>query len=208
AHCQRRTAPWATCVTCFAGASKVKGASETSQTTLLTFDFLFTTRCTINVPMTPAGSNKVGVANALPIRLVMLATALALALIASLGWYVWNSVQVLREVQVRTFRLLSLTGEIAYLNESVWISERLRVSTGEPRWMDRYQSTLARGNTALAEFQTLDPNLYGGSAVSELRSANRNLHEIESLAFMLASRGQTADAATLLIGPEYERQKQ
>src|SRR5215813_9789895 len=112
--------------------------------------------------MTLSGADKGTGASALPIRLVMLATALALALIASLGWYVWNSVQVLREVQVRTFRLLSLTGEIAYLNESVWISARLRVSTGEPRWMDRYQSTLARRNTALAEFQTLDPNLYGG----------------------------------------------
>ena len=88
--------------------------------------------------MTPVASNKVGVANALPIRLVMLATALALALIASMGWYVWNSVQVLREVQVRTFRLLSLAGEIAYLNESVWISARLRISTGEPRWMDQH----------------------------------------------------------------------
>jgi signal transduction histidine kinase/ActR/RegA family two-component response regulator len=158
--------------------------------------------------MTPAGSNKVGVANALPIRLVMLATALALALIASMGWYVWNSVQVLREVQVRTFRLLSLTGEIAYLNESVWISARLRISTGEQRWMDRYQSTLARRNAALAEFQTLDPNLYEGPAVSELRNANQSLHEIETLAFTLAGRGQNGVAATLLIGPKYERQKQ
>src|SRR5437660_4878783 len=159
-------------------------------------------------PMTPAASNKVGVANALPIRLVMLATALALALIASMGWYVWNSVQVLREVQVRTFRLLSLTGEIAYLNESVWISARLRISTGEPRWMDRYQRTRARRNAALAEFQTLDPNLYLGPAVSELRSANQRLHEMETLAFTLAGRGQTGVAATLLIGPEYDRQKQ
>src|SRR5882672_9573334 len=94
--------------------------------------------------MNPTGDGKVRVASALPIRLVMLATALALALIASVGWYVWNSVQVLREVEVRTFRLLALTGEIGYLNESVWISARLRISTGEPRWMDRYQSTLAR----------------------------------------------------------------
>src|SRR5437870_13754975 len=97
-------------------------------------------------------------ANALPVKLITLASALALALIASMGWYVWNSVQVLREVQVRTFRLLSLTGEIAYLNESVWISARLRISTAERRWMDRYQSMLARRNAALAEFQTLDPN--------------------------------------------------
>src|SRR5712692_4120516 len=118
--------------------------------------------------MTPAGSNKVGVANALPIRLVMLATALALALIANMGWYVWNSVQVLREVQVRTFRLLALTGEIAYLNEAVWASARLRMSTGEDRWLDRYGATLERRNRALAKFHELAPDLYDNPAISEL----------------------------------------
>src|SRR6185436_16696191 len=133
--------------------------------------------------MTTSGADKLGAANASPIRLVMLATALALALIASMGWYVWNSMQVLREVEVRTFRLLSLTGEIAYLNETVWSSARLRFSTGEPRWMDRYQSMLARRNAALAEFRTLDPSLYESPAVKELLSANQNLHDIETQAF-------------------------
>src|SRR5438552_12630664 len=94
------------------------------------------------------GSDRVSVQNSLPIRLVTLATALALALIASMGWYVWNSVQVLRAVQVRTFRLLTVTGEIAYLNESVWASARLRLSTGEEKWLDRYESMLTRRNTA------------------------------------------------------------
>src|SRR6185295_12684672 len=101
--------------------------------------------------MTPSGADKLGAANALPIRLVMLATALALALIASMGWYVWTSVQTLHEVQVRSFRLLALTGDIAYLNEAVWTSARLRMSTGEARWLDRYNSMLARRNAALAE---------------------------------------------------------
>jgi hypothetical protein len=49
--------------------------------------------------MFPKGADKVGGAKALPIRLVMVATLLALALIASMGWYVWNSVRVLHAVQ-------------------------------------------------------------------------------------------------------------
>src|SRR6185436_4189992 len=146
-------------------------------------------------PMTPYGADKVRIASALPIRLVMLATALALALIASMGWYVWTSVQVLHEVQVRTFRLLSLTGEIAYLNESVCVSARLRMSTGQPRWVDRYQTMLGRRNTALGEFRTLDPDLYDGPAVSKLLSANEKLNVIETQAFALAAQGQAAAAA-------------
>src|SRR3954449_6667971 len=110
--------------------------------------------------MTPSGSDKLGGANALPIRLVMVATALALALIASLGWYVWNSDQVSRDVQDRTFRLLQLTGQIAYLNEAVQSSARLRVSTEDASWLTRYESMLARRNAALAEFRSLAPDVY------------------------------------------------
>jgi signal transduction histidine kinase len=158
--------------------------------------------------MTPKGVDKVGGANALPIRLVMLATLLALALIASMGWYVWNSVQVLRGVQVRTFRLLALTGEISYLNEAVWASARLRMSTGEARWLDRYQSMLARRNAALAQFQTLAPDMYDSPAAGKLRSADEKLRKMETQAFALAARGESAAAAGLLTGPGYDRQKQ
>src|SRR5260370_22667024 len=150
--------------------------------------------------MTSSGVAEVNDANALPIRLVMLATLLALALIASMGWYVWSSVQVLREVQTRTFRLLALTGEIAYLNESVWASARLRISTGEDRWLDRYGAMLAQRNKALAEFRELAPHLYDSPAASELRSANEKLAAMEAHAL--------APAATLQLGDEYDRHKQ
>src|SRR5215831_18372166 len=122
--------------------------------------------------MTHSEGDKAGGANALPIRLVMLATLLALALIASMGWYVWNSVQVLREVQARTFRLLALTGEISYLNESVWASARLRMSTGDPGWQDRYQGMLVRRKAALAQLQTLAPDIYDSPAATTLRNAD------------------------------------
>src|ERR1700730_4006598 len=158
--------------------------------------------------MIPKGADKLGGANALPIRLVMLATLLSLALIASMGWYVWNSIQVLRGVQVRTFRLLALTGQVSYLNEAVWASARLRMSTGEARWLDRYQNMLARRNAALAQFQTLAPDLYASPAATTLHSADEKLRKMETQAFALAARGQSAAAAVLLIGPAYDRQKE
>src|SRR5205085_2230521 len=99
-------------------------------------------------------------------------------------------------------------GEIAYLNESVWISARLSASTGDPRWVVRYRGTLDRRNAALAEFQALDPELYEEQAVSQLRKANQRLHEIETEAFALSAHGQSAAAASLLIGSEYDHQKQ
>ena len=158
--------------------------------------------------MTPSGADRVGGANALPIRLVMLATLLAVALIATMGWYVWNSVQVLREVQERTFRLLALTGEIAYLNESVWAAARLRMSTKDPAWLENYQRTLALQNAKLAQFQSLAPDLYDGSAAGTLRSADEKLRKMEKQAFALLARGDSAVASRLLTSPAYDLQKQ
>jgi signal transduction histidine kinase len=158
--------------------------------------------------MIPKGPDKVGGANALPIRLVMIATLLALALIASMGWYVWNSVRVLRAVQARTFHLLALTGEISYLNESVWASARLRMATGEAGWLDSYHDMLARRKAPLAQFQALAPDLYNSPAASKLRSADEKLRDMETQAFALAAHGQSTAAAALLTGPAYDRQKQ
>src|ERR1700736_6463996 len=120
--------------------------------------------------MNPSGADRVGGRIALPIRLVMLATLLAVALIATMGWYVWNSVQVLEQVQVRPFRLLALNGEVAYLNESVWASARLRMFTKDPAWLENYQRTLALQNAKLAQFQSLAPGLYDSSAAGALCS--------------------------------------
>ena len=158
--------------------------------------------------MTPSAAEKVNGVNALPIRLVILATFLALALIASMGWYVWNSVQVLHEVQVRTFRLLALTGEIADLNESVWASARLRIATNEARWLERYRTTLARRNAALEEFRRVAPDLYESPFAIEMRDANAKLVDMEAKAFQLAAQGQSAMAAVQELGDEYDRQKQ
>jgi signal transduction histidine kinase len=158
--------------------------------------------------MISQGADKAGGGNPLPIRLVMLATLLALALIASMGWYVWNSVQVLRAVQVRTFQLLALTGEISYLNESVWASARLRMSTGDPGWQDRYQGMLARRKATLAQLQTLAPEAYDSPAAATLRNADEKLRKMETQAFALTARGQSAAAAALLTGPGYDRLKQ
>jgi signal transduction histidine kinase/ActR/RegA family two-component response regulator len=157
--------------------------------------------------MSPSGPDKHAGANALPIRLVTVATALALALIASLGWYVWNSVQVLQQVQNRTFRLLELTGEIAYLNESIQSSARLRVSTGDAHWLDRYESMLARRNRALADFRTLAPEGYLGAAGSDLLDAYQKLASIEARAFSLARRNERERAGALLSGPDYAGQQ-
>jgi signal transduction histidine kinase/CheY-like chemotaxis protein len=149
-------------------------------------------------------ADKRGAGQSLPIRLVMLATALALALIASLGWYIWNSVHVLSEVQVRTFRLLDLTGRITNLNEAAWTSARLRAAN-EDWWEKRYHESVQRRAEALSQMRNLAPEVYHSAAGVALRDANLRMEAFEQRAFALAARGDRAGAVAAISAPEYYR---
>jgi len=63
----------------------------------------------------------------------MLATALALALIGEHGVVCLEFRAGAARGAGSYFPAAFADGEIAYLNESVWISARLRISTGERR---------------------------------------------------------------------------
>src|SRR5262249_52999753 len=63
-------------------------------------------------------------------------------------------------------------------------------------------------NAAFGEFRVLAPELYQSSAARDLRAAHDKLLLMETQAFALASRGESAAAANLLIGDDYDRQKQ
>lgn len=148
-------------------------------------------------------------ANPLPIRLIMLATGLALALITALGWYVWNSVQVLKTVQQNTFSLLELTGDIRYLNEDLWISARLRTTSGEERWAAQYREQTTRRGEAFARFQELDPKLYSSPEAVALIKASNRMAAIEARALDSTTPGEySPDAAALLTTAEYLQQQQ
>ena len=159
--------------------------------------------------MNRAGANKISGANALPIRLVMFATVLALAIIAGLGWYTWTAGQALHEAQAGAFRQLELSGKIAYWNESVSAAARHAMSTGEAVWVDRYQDAVAqRRDAAVSQLRTLAPLLYASPPALELRSADEKLLEMDAQAFARAQRGDSAAAVILLNGAAYHREKQ
>src|SRR5579863_448244 len=157
--------------------------------------------------MTRVGADKVGAAKALPIRLVMFATVLALAIILGLGWYTWSAGRALHESQAGAFRLLDLTGKIAYWNESVSAAARLAMSTGEAGWSERYQSSVAQRDAAMAQLHDLAPELYAGQPAQELRSADEKLLEMDAQASALARKGNAAAAVILLNGAAYQHEK-
>src|SRR5207244_9479658 len=59
-----------------------------------------------------------------------------------------------------------------------------------------------------AEFRTLAPEVHNSPAATALRSANEKLLKMEARAFALAEQGHSALGAALLIGDDYDRQKE
>ncbi len=142
--------------------------------------------------------------NPLPIRLVMVATALALALIAGLGWYVWTSMQTVRSLRFRTFEAVAGASEIRGLNAAIVGACRLLVA-GEAESSGGCEDLRDRRRVLTAslasQFAAGSPRLLAGT----LDESVRRLESIEAEALNLARGGQKRTAGQRLVSPEYTR---
>jgi signal transduction histidine kinase/AmiR/NasT family two-component response regulator len=136
----------------------------------------------------------------------MLATVLALALIATLGWYVWSSVEAIQRVQGREGRLVELTAAMRHRNESLSLAAQLAIRTADPRWIERYQEILASRDAVLWELEALSGGKHTDPLVLEVLSAGRELAREEARAVDLARQGKQAEALGVLAGERLRSQ--
>jgi len=143
-------------------------------------------------------------ANPLPIKLVMVATALALALIAGLGWYVWTTITVMESAHALTEQGLATVGEIRSLHDAIAAYARLRLREGPQPWQDRYRALARRRDELLS---ALDARLASGPhapRVRDLAEQAAALRSLEVQAFAKAAAGQPAEGLALISGQGYE----
>jgi serine phosphatase RsbU (regulator of sigma subunit) len=94
-----------------------------------------------------------------------------------------------------------------YYDEVLTMSCRVFASTGLAHWEDRYNQTVPRLDSALAQLKVLAPNAFGLSSVKQTDAANQVLIGLETKAFELAKAGQLAAAVAVLDCPDYAAQK-
>ncbi len=131
----------------------------------------------------------------------------SLALTGTSAWNIWRISQGLQTTIAKEFKLQKLSGSIVHLDEVLTMSARMGASTGKTRWEDRYNEYVPQLddaiNTVLKEVPVAEQ-----SNPEQTSVANDKLVAYEMQAFKLVREGKAPQALQLLLGPEYEAQKQ
>lgn len=143
-----------------------------------------------------------------PIRLLAVGVALTLTLFVLLAWSLASSYGRSSTV-LRDSRLQRLATRMLHLDEAVGMSARMAVATGDMRWHDRYRRFEPRLRAVIGQAMRIaPPGSPVWSGVAETRAASANLVELEGQALRLLGQGDRAAAAVIVLGEEYEQQKE
>jgi methyl-accepting chemotaxis protein PixJ len=122
-------------------------------------------------------------------------------------WNTWNIYQSFRSTVNQQFQLEKRSGEIVHLDEVLTMSARMAASTGDLKWEERYNQYVPKLDEAIKETLT--------NVTADIRAeagktdeANKKLVDMETQSFNLVRKGQSKAALQLLLGSQYNAQKQ
>lgn len=140
----------------------------------------------------------------------LLAVALALTAAGGIGLAVVTRDLALIADRERDYalRVENLRGRIVHLDEVLTMSAKMAAATGDLAWEQRYRRFEGPLDAAIKEALSLTEGFAGSPAAARTDLANLALVALENQAFAMVREGRSAEAAQLLAGPEYERQKQ
>jgi methyl-accepting chemotaxis protein PixJ len=118
-----------------------------------------------------------------------------------------NIYQSFRSTVNQQFQLEKRSGEIVHLDEVLTMSARMAASTGDLKWEKRYNEYVPKLDEA---FKGLLTNVTADiqAEAGKTDAANKKLVDMETQAFVLVRQGQSKKALQLLLGPQYNAQKQ
>lgn len=144
---------------------------------------------------------------AFPMRALLSAAALTIALLAGGVWVVGRLYSDLIHLVETELRLGQLTGQIMRLDEVLTMSARMAAATSNLKWEARYRTFEPQLDSAIKEAIALAPEAYIGISAKATDTANQALVDMENQAFVFVRAGQGDEAAAILFSKEYEKQK-
>lgn len=132
---------------------------------------------------------------------------LSLILIGESTWNIWAIYRNFTTVVTNQFKLQNLSGEIVHLDEVLTMSARMAASTGDVKWEKRYRQFEPELDSAIKQTTQLAPQVLKGQS-AQTDTANAKLVEFENRAFALVRQGKREQAFKILLGQDYDAQKQ
>lgn len=133
------------------------------------------------------------------------ALLLSLLMFGSLGWHVYNTFRVERELEVESGSTEELRNRLCLLHQQLATNAVMVVATRDPHAEDRQVELAAALAAVIVEARDNGPPGYNLNALWDAHQAHDRLREIEDRAFAMAKGGQSAAALALLSSPEYQR---
>lgn len=133
----------------------------------------------------------------------------ALALAAALGvllWLGWSGTGTRAEMQLasqRAVRVAELRGTFAYFDEWLTMSARMAVTSGDPRWVARFDEAGPKLAAAITEAVALATPKVGSALAQTMKESSLDLTAMERAAFALVDKGDRDGAQALLDSPEF-----
>jgi twitching motility protein PilJ len=131
---------------------------------------------------------------------------LSLGLFGILGWNMWTIYRGFKGTVTKEFRLQKLSDKTTYLDEVLTMSAYMAASSGNRKWIERYQRYEPELTEVIEELIRIDPAI--ASDFAQTKTANDKLVEYETGAFELLRQGKKQQADKLLFGSDYAEQKQ
>ncbi len=122
-------------------------------------------------------------------------------------WFGWSGAATraeLRAATSRAVRVAEMRSSFTYLNETLTMSTRLAVATGDPAWVARYDETLPRLDALIQEAEALATPEVRTALRATTGESSQGLAGMSQAAFNLSAAGDRPAAAALLNGPEFD----
>lgn len=129
--------------------------------------------------------------------------AVALCFLVWLGWVGTGTRAEMRLAAQQAVRVAELRGTFAYLDEWLTMSARMGASSGDARWVARYDEARPLLAAAIAEATALATPKVSQALTETTDEASKGLVDMERAAFARAAAGDRDGARALLDSPEF-----
>ena len=135
------------------------------------------------------------------------ASALAVAVVLGfLIWLGWDGAGTRDDIKLaaqQAVRVAELRGTFAYLDEWLTMSAHMAATSGEPRWVARYDEARPQLAAAIAEAVALATPRVAAALTATTNEASTGLIKMERASFAQAAAGDREGARLLLDSPEF-----
>jgi two-component system sensor histidine kinase UhpB len=123
---------------------------------------------------------------------------------ATIGWHVYNTFSVERELEAESGRTEELRNRLCLLHQQLASNAVMVVASRDPGAENRHVELAAALSAVIIEARESRPAGYNLNALWDAHQAHDELREAEDRAFSLAKQGQSAAALALLAGRDYQ----